>query len=74
MPVFERETKRINNSELANLRTPEFAGGVFSIDTQFFRDLGGYDDKMTFYAAENIEMSLRIWMCGGSIETVPCSS
>lgn len=35
--------------------------------------MGGYDRNMSFYAAENIEMSLRLWMCGGSIETVPCS-
>lgn len=56
-----------------NIRTPEFAGGIFSIDREYFFDIGGYDKNMTYYAAENIEMSLRVWMCGGSIETAPCS-
>lgn len=28
---------------------------------------------MVYYGAENVEMSLRVWMCGGSIETIPCS-
>lgn len=43
------------------------------MDKEFYLDLGGYDGEMVYYGAENIEMSFRVWMCGGSIETIPCS-
>lgn len=69
----KREIDRNHGDRTANVRTPEFAGGIFSIDREYFYDVGGYDDKMTYYGGENVEMSLRLWMCGGSIETAPCS-
>ena len=43
------------------------------MDRQFFYDVGSYDDQMQIWGGENIEMSIRVWCCGGTILRTPCS-
>ena len=42
------------------LRTPAMAGGLFSIDRNYFYELGSYDDTMDIWGGENLEMSFRV--------------
>jgi len=47
---------------------PLMSGGLLAISRRWWQETGGYDEHMVAWGGENIDQSLRVWLCGGRIE------
>ncbi|CAB1352870.1 unnamed protein product, partial [Coregonus sp. 'balchen'] len=59
--------------QTAPIRTPAMIGCSFVVNREYFRDIGLLDPGMEVYGGENIELGMRVWQCGGSMEVLPCA-
>uniref|UniRef100_A0A803V180 polypeptide N-acetylgalactosaminyltransferase n=1 Tax=Ficedula albicollis TaxID=59894 RepID=A0A803V180_FICAL len=48
-------------------------GCSFVVNRKFFGEIGLLDPGMDVYGGENIELGIKVWLCGGSMEVLPCS-
>uniref|UniRef100_A0ACB8FVG8 Uncharacterized protein n=1 Tax=Sphaerodactylus townsendi TaxID=933632 RepID=A0ACB8FVG8_9SAUR len=71
-PLPEHEEKA-RLSPISPIRSPTISEVVVAMDRHYFQNTGGYDPDMTLSGVENIELSIKTWLCGGSVEILPCS-
>ncbi|CAD6185997.1 unnamed protein product [Caenorhabditis auriculariae] len=65
---FETEENHVKPFE-----SPAMSGGLLAIRRDYFKEIGEYDMGMEIWGSENIELSLKVWLCGGRVLVAPCS-
>ncbi|KAF8795925.1 Polypeptide N-acetylgalactosaminyltransferase like protein [Argiope bruennichi] len=60
-------------NESTYFKSPVIHGGLFLANKSWFNELGGLDKGLDVWGLENIEISIKTWLCGGEVLTVPCS-
>jgi|ERR1712216_1046213 len=53
--------------------SPGTSGGIFAMRRDWFDSLGLFDRGMREWGGDHMELTMKVWRCGGSIEIVPCS-
>ncbi|XP_077727489.1 putative polypeptide N-acetylgalactosaminyltransferase 8 isoform X5 [Canis aureus] len=56
----------------APIKSPSIMG-ILAANRIFLGEIGSLDGGMLVYGGENVELSLRVWQCGGRVEVLPCS-
>jgi len=66
MPEHEKRRVKYEHEYVAH-RTPTLVGCALAVRKDYFFSIGGFDDDMAIWGAENIELAFRVWMCGGQV-------
>ncbi|KAK7111005.1 hypothetical protein V1264_014791 [Littorina saxatilis] len=72
IPQSAQDNER-RGSEFEPMRSPTHLGCCFAVAKTTFLRLGMYDPGLKIWGCENMELSFKAWMCGGSVEIIPCS-
>ena len=69
----QAKDRKVMKDETDYTPSPAMAGGLFAGNREYFWEIGGYDRQFGFWGTENLELSFRLWQCGGRLECTICS-
>ena len=61
------------HTEAFNAPSATIVACAIAVNREVFFELGAFDEGMSIWGGENIEISWRYWMCGDGVQVVPCS-
>lgn len=64
---------RFNHTNGGNFPTPAILGGAFVARKELLEKLDYFGRCMVGWGHENMELTMKTWMCGGEVLYVPCS-
>ena len=71
--LSEQKKAMLSESNAKFVPAATMPGCCFGIHRKWWEELGKYDPGFEVWGGENLEISFKIWMCGGKMETSPCS-
>ncbi|OWF46857.1 Polypeptide N-acetylgalactosaminyltransferase 4 [Mizuhopecten yessoensis] len=73
VPIPPKQMAEIKAQPTKAFDTPAIVGCAFAVNREYFQDIGGLDTGMRTWGGEDVELSIRVWLCGGSMKISPCS-
>lgn len=73
MSEEEKDNRILFENDMLPYMSPTTSGGIFLISRKWFFELEGFNSGLEIWGGESLELSLKIWLCGGQIEIAPCS-
>ncbi|XP_071445367.1 polypeptide N-acetylgalactosaminyltransferase 16-like isoform X2 [Hetaerina americana] len=72
IPLTSREKRQLG-SPTHPFWSPVVAAGMYAVSRDWFFELGAHDNEFKSSGVEDVEISLKSWLCGGSVYICPCS-
>ncbi|XP_021345760.1 inactive polypeptide N-acetylgalactosaminyltransferase-like protein 5 [Mizuhopecten yessoensis] len=73
VPLTVKQKAEVVAEPTKAFNTPAIVGCAFAVNRKYFQDIGGLDTGMRTWGGEDVELSVRVWLCGGSMKISPCS-
>ncbi|XP_060080161.1 polypeptide N-acetylgalactosaminyltransferase 4-like [Ylistrum balloti] len=73
VPLHPKQQAEVIANPTKAFDTPAIVGCAFAVNRKYFTDIGGLDTDMRTWGGEDVELSIRVWLCGGSMKISPCS-